>query len=536
MKKILTGLMLILILGANVLLSACSLVTINNARYLAQPVAKVDDDITISMEDLILGYNSFGYSYVENESMTAKEAVKKTLEDLIDRELLFKNAKNLIGTLSITKQNEIWKEVFDAVNSQIKEYADEIIKKEGLVLPKTEEETASTNSFEIKKFEKTVVRTKNPDGSYKYERVLEEPKKEDTELIEFTLNEYGIVGLADRAYSKYINATKKSREEYKKLTSIEVFEKELERIYKIYEKNKYITLFQQIYETNMEVDLVKVVEKYKELVRSSAFNYYINETSYNSQMQSTSGEVYYQPFGEKYIQVAHVLIKYNAEQEAEFKQLQTDLKQGYLDIEEYNLQVKNLASSIRTQERVNGEKVGDEKTVTQVYNEIANALNGKTNSEKLATFIEFIEKYNEDEGMTTAINSQTQYYAINLDTTVTDTMVKPFADASRAMYSVDGSKDYTLYYEPVLTDYGYHIIFSLGTIKNDFNINNIDNVTVSYLYETPAMEGTDKSLFDKMVELVDKSNYQEYQSSLISGLRNGKTITYYKSAYERLYK
>ncbi len=39
-----------------------------------------------------------------------------------------------------------------------------------------------------------------------------------------------------------------------------------------------------------------------------------------------------------------------------------------------------------------------------------------------------------------------------------------------------------------------------------------------------------------MLELVDESSYSEYQSSLIKDLRAGKTIHYYKSAYERLYK
>lgn len=535
MKKILTALLLILLVGCNLVLSACSLVTINNTKYLAQTVAKVDD-IKISMEDLILGYNSFGYSYIQNNGMTNEEAVKKTLEDLIDRELLFKKAKELIGNLSITYQNEVWQEVYDAINASVKEYADDIIESEGLNLPETEESTEETNSFEIKEYEKKVARIKNPDGSYQYIRVPTEPKKEETTLIEFVLDEYGIEGLADRAFSKYINNTKKSREEYKKLTTQEIFEKEKERIYKIYEKNKYISLFQEIYERNAEINVEGVVEKYKELVRSSAFTYYLNESNYNSKMQSTSNEVYYQPFGEKFIQVAHILIKYSADQEKEINQLKTDLNQGYIDIEEYNHRVKTLASSITTQERVNGEKIGEVKSVNDVYNEISQKLQGKSNSEKLATFIDYIEKYNEDEGMISAINSQTQYYSINLDTNVADTMVKPFADASRAMYSKDGSKDYTMYFEPVLTDYGYHIIFSLGVVENDFNINNINNITASYLYETEAMEGTNKSLFDKMFELVDYSGYQEYQSALVSGLRSGKTITYYESAYKSLYE
>ena len=365
---------------------------------------------------------------------------------------------------------------------------------------------------------------------------FEERKNNDTTLIEFTLNEYGIEGLAQRAYSKYITKTKKSREEYKTLSNDEVFEKEYNRIYKIYEKNKYLTLYQSHIENNAEIDLEMIKDKYIELVKNSAFTYALDEKGYNSKMQSSSNEVYYQPFGEKYIQVAHVLLGYNDSQIAELKKLKSDLSQGYIDVNEYNLKVNNLASSIKVKNNLDED--ASEKTVEEVFTEISGALNacGNDNGKRVKTFINFIEKYNTDPGMLSAINGQTQYYTINLDTSVTDTMVKEFADASRELYSVDGSKDYTIYAKPVLSEYGYHIIFSVGTVKNDITLSNINNVTISYLYETDAMQGTNKSLFDKMVEIVDTSKYTEYQTSLVSGLREGLTITYNKTAYQRLYK
>ena len=253
-------------------------------------------------------------------------------------------------------------------------------------------------------------------------------------------------------------------------------------------------------------------------------------------MQSSSNEVYYQPYGEKYIEVAHVLLGYSDEQTATLKELKSDLSKGYIDKTDYDARVKRLANDIKVKNNL--DKNAEEKTVEEVYNEIATSLNACGNDEekRVKTFISFIEKYNTDPGVLTSINSQTQYYAINLDTNVTDTMVKEFADASRKMYASDGSKDYTLYATPVLTEYGYHIIFSLGTIKNDISLNNIENVSIDYLYNTEAMKGTNKSLFDKMVELVDSSKYTEFQTGLISGLREGLTITYNKTAYQRLYK
>lgn len=537
MKKFLTALALIVLLGVNCLLSACSLVTINNTKYLNQTVASVDD-IKISMEDLILGYNSFGYNYVQQQSMTSEQAVKQTIEDLINRELVLKKAKEKFGELSITKQNEVWKEVYDYINSQVKTYADEIIKSENLKLPETEtEEESSVTKFSP--YEKKVERTLNSEtGEYVYSRVSSDEEETDTELIEFTLNEYGIDGLANRAFSKYLNKTKKSRDEYKDLKESEVFEKEKLRIYKIYEKNKYLTMFQEDYENNMEIDFEKIKNKYIELVRNSAFTYALDESAYNTKMQSTSsgaGEVYYQPFGEKYVKVAHVLLKYSDAQTKQIEDLDNKLKIGHITPEQYKAEVDKIASEIKVKNKL--DKNAKEKTVSEVFTEIDTALkNCATNNEKILKFIQFIEMYNDDEGILNAINNQSQYYAINLDTNVEDTMIKEFADASRSMYTTDGSKDYTIYSSPVLGSYGYHIIFNLGAYKNEISLSNIENVEISYLYETEIMEGTNKSLFDKMLELVDSSNYSEYQSSLIKDLRSGKTINYNKSAYERLYK
>lgn len=534
-KKILTALLLILLVGFNCLLSACSLVTLNNQKYLSQVVAETTN-VKITMEDLIIGYNSFGYSYVQKNNYTQEQAVKKTLEDLIDRELLLNKAKAELGDLTISEQNEVRKEVYDYINSQVKTYADEIIKSDDLDVPEVKEEEKDEETTKFTPYEKKIVRELDSNGNYVYKRVFEERKNNDTTLIEFTLNEYGIEGLAQRAYSKYITKTKKSREEYKTLSNDEVFEKEYNRIYKIYEKNKYLTLYQSHIENNAEIDLEMIKDKYIELVKNSAFTYALDEKGYNSKMQSSSNEVYYQPFGEKYIQVAHVLLGYNDSQTAELKKLKSDLSQGYIDVNEYNLKVNNLASSIKVKNNLDED--ASEKTVEEVFTEISGALNacGNDNEKRVKTFINFIEKYNTDPGMLSAINSQTQYYTINLDTSVTDTMVKEFADASRELYSEDGSKDYTIYAKPVLSEYGYHIIFSVGTVKNDITLSNINNVTISYLYETDAMQGTNKTLFDKMAEIVDTSKYTEYQTSLVSGLREGLTITYNKTAYQRLYK
>ena len=537
-KKILTAITLILLIGVNCLLSACNLITINNQKYLSQTVASVDD-IKISMEDLLLGYNSFGYNYVQQQSMSTEEAVKKTLETLIDRELVLKKAKEKFGDLSITKQNEVWKEVYDYVNGQVKTYADEIIKNENWNIPSQTDETKTT-ATKFTPYEKKVERTKNADGSYTYSRIVEKEEETDTELIKFELNEFGNEEITKKAYSKYITKIKKSRDEYSKLSNDVVFEKETKRIYDIYAKNKYLTMFQEDYENNMAVDVQKIKTKYIELVKNSAFTYKIDKSAYDKKMQSTSsgaGEVYYHPFEESkgYIGVAHILLKYSDEQSNQIKELETKLSNGSITPEQYKHELEKVANSIVVKNKQ--DENAPAKSVNEVFAEISNALNACGNDEdaRVKTFIKYIEMYNDDDGIMSALNSYSQYYAINLDTSVTDTMIKEFADASRSFYT-ENKETYTIYESPVLGSYGYHIIFNMGVYKNDIPLNDIDKVTETYLFETECMKGTNKSLFDKMLELVDSSTYSEYQTSLIKDLRAGKTINYNKTAYERLYK
>ena len=532
-KRIITSILLVLFLCANVLFSACSLVTLNNKAYLNQTVATAGD-VTISMKDLISGFNSFGYSYTEANGgiYSTKEAVKKTLDDLINRELLVRYSKETYGELTITEQNEVYKEVFDYINSQLKTFEEEIIKEENLDEVLTDE-TTSEEKTKITEYTKKIERVYNTEThEYEYQRVKEN-KTEDTELIEFEQVYHGSKELGDKAMRRFIKQVRNSDDDLKYKSNNEVLEYEINRAYETYEKNKYITRLQENFEQNQLVDKDAIVNKYKELVRNSLFTYYYDEASYNKKMQETANEVYYQPFGDKYIQVAHILIKYSDEQKNEINALKAE-KDNYIDPFEYDAKLKEIASNIKTE---------DGKSASDLYGEIEVALANATTTyptlseddARLKVFLTFVEQYNQDDGMISAINSQTQYYSVNLDTSVTDTMIKEFADASRTLYSEDGRTNFTMYSEPVLGEYGYHIIFSVGTVKNLVNYENLDSITAERLYNFPAMKGTNKSMFDKMAELVDNADYNEYQASKVLELKEDLTIKYYENVYKKLY-
>ena len=521
-KKFFACLIIMLMVCANIFLSACSLVVTDNKRYLAQTVAKVGSDITITLEELITGYNNFGYSYTEANggTLSVEEAVEKTLEDLISRELLYKKSKSIYGNLTITEQNEVLTEVYDYINEQLKKLEETIVEEEDLTeVEIQEDETEEKNT--ITKYTKKYIRVFDDlTNTYVYKRIVA-GKTEDTTLIEFVQKIYGNEYTANKAMTRYIKNLRGNDEDLKYKSKAEVFQSEVDRIYEVYEMNKYLTKFQTDFENNTPIDIEAIREKYIELSRNSWFTYYIDEAGYNEKMQNSAGEVYYQPFGDKFIQVAHILIQYSDEQTALLKEYKEDC-----DPDEYAELVEIEAGKITAD---------DGKTVAEIYSLLADELSSANESEKMDILFKYIEKYNEDPGMFDAINNQTQYYTINLDTSVKDTMVKEFADASRALYEENYDK-YTLYAEPVLTEYGYHIIFNMGVVENPLSGSNIESMTVYNLYDMPYMEGTDKSMFDKMAELVDQSKYAEYQSALLLELKSDVKITYYPKTYEKLYK
>ena len=49
--------------------------------------------------------------------------------------------------------------------------------------------------------------------------------------------------------------------------------------------------------------------------------------------------------------------------------------------------------------------------------------------------------------------------------------------------------------EPILTDYGYHVMLNLGPVKNVVEYENIDNLTWEALYNVKTQPAINKTLF-----------------------------------------
>ena len=150
-------------LSASFIFTGCSLVQRNTERYLNREVASLGE-ISISKQELISAYNSYGYQYTQYYGYTAEKALKTVIDNLINRKIVLNKAKESLkfeddGTVSYVENgtkvatlynknvwyNEIWTDVFESVNSQIKNYEDSIKKANG---QSTEAETEEAVSFE----------------------------------------------------------------------------------------------------------------------------------------------------------------------------------------------------------------------------------------------------------------------------------------------------------------------------------------------------------------------------------------------------
>jgi hypothetical protein len=583
-------LLICLLLTSSFAFSGCSLVQRNTERYLNRTVATAGE-IEISKQDLISAYNSSGYQYVQYYGYTTEKAVKLTLDSLINREILIQKAKELItenanGEMVYNSQivfnknvwqNAVWNETFDSINDQIKEIENEIKKAAGIEVEEENEDEETPTVFED--YEKKVL---YEDEVWSLIKPELDPAEDNALTVgDFVQKETGDANISEQAFKRYIKKlvlNYKSKnlkvDDLKTVDSTKfatiyqnlnlapaeklAFVYELERVQEIYNNNKYVTELQNVYERYIQVidDSFnkKVVDYYKQLVENS-YETYEQETfedSYNAYvkfLQNTENDntsIYYNKnYGtnengesKSFVAVSHVLIKLSDEQLAEIETLEKNLGTGVITQQEYDEEYQNVLNKTVAHVRdEDGNETDETKTVAEVVAEI-NAELGKYSSvnDKAAAFNKLIYKYGQDDGMFTKNN----YYAVNLDTTVTDTMIKNFADASRelAIANPTGGNVSEAVFVSQSNYSGYHIIFNAGLFKDNLTIEqvrNLDYTDADYLYNTPLKLRVNKSLYDLAYEAVYQSTWSNYQKSIIDTAKQNLEIVYYVSAYSDLY-
>lgn len=558
MKKLLV-IVLSVMLFITAMFSGCTLVETNTAKYMDTVVATVKSDdynIEVTKQELLRYYNNYYDTYVNSYGYTPQETVKLCLDMIINQKLLVSYLKKSGVQLTQNDKNSITLKVFDYVEESLSNYIAQIKNDWGI-----KDETTSTTD------EDKTYPTKEeftPEYEYVYNEdlqkweikyVLDKPSAvQDPELKNYfesyfwTEEERGTEGFTavgaiktkmtpysdginEEAMKRFVKDLKNNEayRNYKNSTSYDIFMREYNRVYKIYEDNKYIEKLEDSFKNEFVLSSDDVID-YMSYKLNSQKELYDDENSifkvYNEAMKSDATTVYYHPTT-SWFNVMHVLIGYSDAQKELISTWKQELENGIITQIEYDANVNTLKNEIVGQARDSeGKLVGSEKSLSSIYNEIKNALAqlGNDAQGKLNKFDEFMYKYSTDEG---SLNRDYDY-AIPLDAAY-DTMVSEFATASRELYNngIVGAIS-----EPIMSEYGAHIIIYSGISKNV--VNNINSLTINDLINTKLKPTSEKSMFDIACGGVEAQSFDVYQNNIVSQLRAGVEIEIYSGRFSEI--
>lgn len=604
-KKILTAICSLIL--CVFMLAGCNLIEINKSKYYSQTVVavKLEKDAgeeykaylkKYSKKDLITAYYNYAYQYVSGNQISAKDGVTYAINNMVNSDILYTYVKNNYfdnPNYSITftdkDKNEVMLEVYDSIQDQITTLEKEVYKEwninytesDDLDKDETEPLRKAYEPYSPKVKLAQVEVTENGTKVVKNLVVLSESELEttyDSRVAGSTFTqEIGDPEVSKEAYNRYIKSLQTAAKAEGKSTDEQtVLQNEIERLKEISTRSRYLKLFEKWYnvyvnftydaENNLYIlnDNIAndVVEYYKERFIAQKNKY----TDKNAEMAATKEQAYHTAMagdsiddiyyhlnsGNEYMYVSHILLKFTDAQKAEIKDYKNSLDNGNITQGQYDAAVKAIANSIKVTYEENGET--HTATSAQVIKRIQNdfswdEVSSKSDKEDLERtlndrakrFNDYIYMFNEDEGMM----NKDYPYVVNLDTEVSDKMVKEFADASRAL-KADYTKKYANeelgnYYagegalsEPVITEYGVHIIYHNGLVRNV--VEDIDTLTFEDLIKAHTQRSSEKTLFAKIYDTVAKESYNTASSNFIQNIRKYLNIEVYNKRFADLLK
>lgn len=493
-KKIAT--LLMFLFSCLSIFTGCNLFDTNNYAGLNSVVA-TSGEIEITREQLINAYNSSGYYYNNYYGQTMEEALKSTINDLIDRQYMLNYVEKLEKTdnryaLTDAEKYDVIKETWDYIDSSIESIVKEVRKDLKLssedLSTETEEESSSNSESEETSFKaKEVYKSKfTKDSKGRIVKIEEEENnyiptnktKYDYELkLSSTNKDYETI-----VWNRYITSLKKNQApyNYNDTSDKAVFNREIDRAYKTNLENAKLEKFENIYKNNFGLDyyedgegkfvyyindvtLQKVAEKYTSIYSSNRELYNMTysknnvanlESDLNSfykTLTNTSSRENYFYYGEpaddeQLLTCLHILVKFTKEQENLISEHEKDpLLQNYL--EEILADDKSQANTLAYARSYNED--GEETisttgtSVEQVFAELTSRIQqevtvGASNADYInqvtKIFDEFIYKYNQDSGI---MNAKFDYVV----GTETSAMVNSFTEVVRKLYN-NGVADY----------------------------------------------------------------------------------------------
>lgn len=547
------------------LLAGCDLFTRNNSEYYNQTVITIsykdNSKIQISRKDFLSAYNNYGQNLISQYSYTEEQAKDATVDALVKRKVLLTEANRLAETtagasikLTDAQKQELRYQTYEALISNAKEYESEIKKYWNITVDDEIKEDISEDAIVYQEYEKQAKIVFD-----EQEKVYKIKLLKDDSLP----NRNKVFADNQAIYNTFIAETKNNtsnkiaREEYRrylaslqasqkilgtKYSEEELIKQEIERIYTNLEENEIISNYQDFKQENngySTITVQQVLDRYKTLISSSKFKYENDTATYNTDMLENRANVNY-VINDDYFYVAHILIKFNDDQQKKYDELENLSNKGQGDIisaENYSTSKQNLYNSLKasvrdaeTGEIVQTESISAKTLLSNLQKELSEA---KTNKQKDKVFSEFMYKYNEDGGI---MNASYPYVIGEKDDQ--SKMVESFTEASREL-NLNG--EYGAISGLVQSNYGLHIIYYMGKCQNPYTIASdgtinlrativVDEANDVYASDALLLEQTylnnlhNKTVFDQVYESLVSDNYSLFENMNIATIEQEQGV------------
>lgn len=540
--------------------AGCDLFSKNSSAYYNQIVISVNygdgSKIEINRRDFLTAYNNYGQNLISQYGYTEEKAQEATVDALVNRKILLKEAKKVAKTaegssveLTDLDKKDLRYQTYESLLSNARDYEDDIRDSWGETKEEEMKKDTSSDTTVYTPYEKKARPVYDKETKqYRIELIKDDTTKRPSKIF----------NSLDEIYTAFVNETKNNsedkyaREEYRRYvaslqasqkvlqtnyTEEELVKNEIKRIYENLEDNEYITKYQDYKQENggySTITVAQVLDKYKSMISVSKFKYENDLDSFNSDMLEKRENVNYF-VNDDYFYVAHILIKFSDEQQAEYDSLENLSNKGQGDIisaEQYEQQKSALYSNIKASVRdaETGEITATDTVLAKdVLKEVQVALSNATTKEtKDEAFRKLMYKYNEDGGIMNA----TYPYVIGENDSK---MVENFTDASREL---NDAGTYGAISGLVESEYGLHIIYYMGKCENPYTIpvdNKIDLRDTYIKDEGTAQEQpysdvlmldeyklnnlNNKTLFDLIFEGLSNDNYSQFESMNLNTMK-----------------
>lgn len=571
-------------------LTGCSWLQIDKEKYYNDVIVTIGSNNSnikeFTKKDLVEAFSSYGYQYYQSYGYSLEESVNQTIESMVDRALLMDVVEKTIDnndTYKFTDQErlQIRKEVYDYMLDSIGTYETKVKTEWKMDVEISEEE--STEAL------RTAEEEYSPTTEYDFATNTVIRVEEESETVEvpsdmpahFSKSYASKTALNSQvfneAWTRYIKALQdNAKSEGRSTKEEDVLLYEENRLIDLMTNNKYLEKYEDLFFDNTAVNTQAVLDYYKEQYMAQYRSFNSDASLYQTAMESASSEyVYYHldnndsaSVKNKYVNVKHILINFTEQQKAEITTLNTLYGITSDNTEENELKKQNSSYQRELQRIISTTKstfemseemyreygsrynfrrvVGKENTyeayAQDIYRFVQEYADGANLKEKCTNFNELVYIFNDDSGF---MNSEFDY-VVNLDTSIEDKMVKPFANGVRNLDTANGG-DGAGSMDMIVSEYGYHIIFHAGRCENIVDAGNIENIRdeslLKILCTTTTTPESNKTIFNYIYDKLslDDSLYNNMTQEVIKNERNSLkvnnyVITYYENRYKDLWK